>query len=106
MKPLKKLSAKVAAAMLAAGMVLSSVSPVYASELTSVVQESQTNEVSTLSEIPLSDDQGTSETDSPAEPPAESTSPTTPPITEETPGQKPGSENTDQTSPANPDDQP
>ena len=106
MKPLKKLSAKVAAAMLAAGMVLSSVSPVYASELTSVVQESQTNEVSTLSEIPLSDDQGTSETDSPAEPPAESTSPTTPPITEETPGQKPGSENSDPTSPANPDDQP
>ena len=106
MKPLKKLSAKVAAAMLAAGMVLSSVSPVYASELTSVVQESQTNEVSTLSELPLSDDQGTSETDSPAETPAESTAPTTPPITEETPGQKPGSENTDQTSPANPDDQP
>lgn len=106
MKPLKKLSAKVAAAMLAAGMVLSSVSPVYAGELTSVVQESQTNEVSTLSELPLSDDQGTSETDSPAETPAESTAPTTPPITEETPGQKPGSENSDPTSPANPDDQP
>lgn len=106
MKPLKKRSAKVTAAMLAAGMVLSSVSPVYASDLTSVVQENQQNEVSTLSEIPLSDDQGTSGTDLPAEPPVESTVPTTPPITEETPGQEPGSENTDPTPPANPVDQP
>ena len=106
MKPLKKLSAKVTAAMLSAGMVLSSVPPVYASEPTSVVQESQQNEVSTLSEIPLSEAPGTSETAAPAEPPKESTTPATPPITEETPGQQPGSENTDPTASANPSDQP
>ena len=106
MKPLKKLSAKVTAAMLSAGMVLSSVTPVYASELTSVVQENQQNEVSVLSELPQSEVQETPDTDLPAEPPTESTEPSTPPTTEETPGQEPGSENTDPTPPEKPDDQP
>ena len=106
MKPLKKLSAKVTAAMLSAGMVLSSVTPVYASELTSVVQESQQSKVSVLSELPQSEVQETPETDLPAEPPTESTEPSTPPTTEENPGQESSSENTDPTPPEEPDDQP
>lgn len=106
MRSSRKHSARVTAALLAAGMVLSSVSPVCASEITSVVQESEQSESSSLPDIPSSEDPETSETDPPAEPPAESTDPTIPPTAEENPGQDSDIEDTDPTVPSNPDDQP
>ena len=106
MKSSRKHSARVTAALLAAGMVLSSVSPVCASEITSVVQESEQSESSSLPDIPPNEDQETSETDQPTDPPAESTDPTIPPTAEENPGQGSDIEDTDPTVPSNPDDQP
>lgn len=101
MKPLKKHSAKVTAAMLAAGMVLSSVSPVYAAEEASIAQEAMQKEASFVSELPS--DQESTPPAQPETPPAE---PETPPTTGDDSDKNTDTGETDPDTPSTPDTPP